>query len=140
MPREQGPEWENVALVQPEGTDGVKQVKNKCKLCEHVFHGGAMRIRKKEQQEAQDRQLNRAPNSASAALAKKQKTLAGCVSQGLPNNFHQRISPHTLHGHLSVHNFKTDLSAFQNSRTTNDPTLVGPGYRSNRMANRKALT
>eukprot|EP00983_Pelagomonas_calceolata_P045473 1139753-Pelagomonas_calceolata.AAC.6 len=25
--------------------DGVKQGKNKCKLCEHVFHGGATRIK-----------------------------------------------------------------------------------------------
>eukprot|EP00983_Pelagomonas_calceolata_P108612 1159477-Pelagomonas_calceolata.AAC.5 len=25
--------------------DGVKQGKDKCKLCEHVFHGGATRIR-----------------------------------------------------------------------------------------------
>eukprot|EP00983_Pelagomonas_calceolata_P074938 1152782-Pelagomonas_calceolata.AAC.2 len=47
MPREKGPEWNHVTLVQHEGTDGVKQWKNKCNLCEllHVFHGGAMRIR-----------------------------------------------------------------------------------------------
>eukprot|EP00983_Pelagomonas_calceolata_P122376 1160902-Pelagomonas_calceolata.AAC.5 len=45
MPREKGPEWEYVTLVQPKGTDGVKQGKNKCKLCEHVSHGGATRIR-----------------------------------------------------------------------------------------------
>eukprot|EP00983_Pelagomonas_calceolata_P073939 1152332-Pelagomonas_calceolata.AAC.15 len=47
LPREKGPEWDYVTLVQPEGTDEVKQGKNKCKLCEHVFHGGAhaMRIR-----------------------------------------------------------------------------------------------
>eukprot|EP00983_Pelagomonas_calceolata_P040304 1137557-Pelagomonas_calceolata.AAC.5 len=45
MPREKGPEWEYVTLVQPEGTDGEKQGKNKCKLCEHMFHGGATCIR-----------------------------------------------------------------------------------------------
>eukprot|EP00983_Pelagomonas_calceolata_P118660 1160528-Pelagomonas_calceolata.AAC.5 len=33
MPREKGPEWDYVTFVQPEGTDGVKQGKNKCKLC-----------------------------------------------------------------------------------------------------------
>eukprot|EP00983_Pelagomonas_calceolata_P118760 1160534-Pelagomonas_calceolata.AAC.29 len=40
MPREKGPERDYVTLVQHEGTDGVKQWKNKCKLCEllHVFH------------------------------------------------------------------------------------------------------
>eukprot|EP00983_Pelagomonas_calceolata_P043868 1139071-Pelagomonas_calceolata.AAC.2 len=45
MPREKGPEWDYVTLVQPECTYGVKQVKNKCKLCEHAFHGGATHIR-----------------------------------------------------------------------------------------------
>eukprot|EP00983_Pelagomonas_calceolata_P064841 1148314-Pelagomonas_calceolata.AAC.5 len=44
-PRGKIPEWEYVTLVHPEGTFGVKQVKNKCKQCEHVFHGGATRIR-----------------------------------------------------------------------------------------------
>eukprot|EP00983_Pelagomonas_calceolata_P113163 1159958-Pelagomonas_calceolata.AAC.2 len=45
MPTEKGPEWDYVKLVQPEGTYGVKQGKNKCKLCECVFHQGATRIR-----------------------------------------------------------------------------------------------
>eukprot|EP00983_Pelagomonas_calceolata_P003399 110969-Pelagomonas_calceolata.AAC.2 len=45
MPTEKGLEWGHVTLVHHGGTDGVKQGKNKCKLCEHVFHGGAMRIR-----------------------------------------------------------------------------------------------
>ena len=45
MPKEKGPEWDYVTPVQPEGTDGAKQSKNKCKLCEHVYHGGAWRIR-----------------------------------------------------------------------------------------------
>eukprot|EP00983_Pelagomonas_calceolata_P076045 1153256-Pelagomonas_calceolata.AAC.3 len=35
MPRKKGPEWDYVTLVEPEDTDGVKQGKNKCKLCEH---------------------------------------------------------------------------------------------------------
>eukprot|EP00983_Pelagomonas_calceolata_P086032 1156674-Pelagomonas_calceolata.AAC.11 len=30
MPIEKGPEWDNVTLVQHEGTDGLKQGKNKC--------------------------------------------------------------------------------------------------------------
>eukprot|EP00983_Pelagomonas_calceolata_P094080 1157845-Pelagomonas_calceolata.AAC.8 len=33
-PREKGPEWVYVTLLQYEGMDGVKQWKNKCKLCE----------------------------------------------------------------------------------------------------------
>eukprot|EP00983_Pelagomonas_calceolata_P020922 657664-Pelagomonas_calceolata.AAC.1 len=45
MPIEKGPEWDYITLVQHEGMDGVKQGKNKCKLCEHVFHGCAARIR-----------------------------------------------------------------------------------------------
>eukprot|EP00983_Pelagomonas_calceolata_P067085 1149345-Pelagomonas_calceolata.AAC.7 len=45
MPIEKGTECDYITLVQPEGTDGVKQGKNKCKLCEYVFHGGTMRIR-----------------------------------------------------------------------------------------------
>eukprot|EP00983_Pelagomonas_calceolata_P002915 96194-Pelagomonas_calceolata.AAC.2 len=45
MPRGKGPEWDYVTLVQPDGTDGVKQVKNECKLCEHVVYGGATCIR-----------------------------------------------------------------------------------------------
>eukprot|EP00983_Pelagomonas_calceolata_P047511 1140685-Pelagomonas_calceolata.AAC.10 len=36
MPREKGPEWDYVTLDQPEGTDGVKQGMNKCKLCARV--------------------------------------------------------------------------------------------------------
>eukprot|EP00983_Pelagomonas_calceolata_P114585 1160110-Pelagomonas_calceolata.AAC.4 len=47
MPREKGLKWDYVTLAQHEGTDGVKQWKDKCKLCEllHVFYGGAARIR-----------------------------------------------------------------------------------------------
>eukprot|EP00983_Pelagomonas_calceolata_P116426 1160302-Pelagomonas_calceolata.AAC.5 len=47
MPNEKGPEWNYITLVQPNGTDGVRQVKNRlqCKLCEQVFHEGATRIR-----------------------------------------------------------------------------------------------
>eukprot|EP00983_Pelagomonas_calceolata_P036792 1134534-Pelagomonas_calceolata.AAC.1 len=126
MPREKGPEWGYVTLEQHEGTDGVKQVKNKCKLCEHVFHGGATRIRlhflqvpgcgvakctaaedklgrakkvmqqleqdsrKKEQQEAQERQFDRAPAPAAVAAApvKKRKTPADYVPKSLLNNLH----------------------------------------------------
>eukprot|EP00983_Pelagomonas_calceolata_P093053 1157732-Pelagomonas_calceolata.AAC.11 len=53
--------------------------------------------RKREQQEAQDRQLDRAMAfaAAAAAPAKKQKTLANHVSQGLPNNCHQQNLPRT---------------------------------------------
>eukprot|EP00983_Pelagomonas_calceolata_P063738 1147853-Pelagomonas_calceolata.AAC.2 len=98
---EKGPVWDYVTLAQPEDTDGVKQVKNACKLCEHVFHGGA-RIRlhslqapgcrvakctaaegklepvKKvvqqlEQQVAQDRQLDKATASAAVAAAPAKK-------------------------------------------------------------------
>ena len=45
MPKEKGAEWDYLTPVQPEGADGAKQSKNKCKLCEHVYHGGAWRIR-----------------------------------------------------------------------------------------------
>eukprot|EP00983_Pelagomonas_calceolata_P036959 1136133-Pelagomonas_calceolata.AAC.1 len=45
MQIEKGPEWDYVTLVQHESTDGVKQGKNKRFALEHVFHGGAARIR-----------------------------------------------------------------------------------------------
>eukprot|EP00983_Pelagomonas_calceolata_P077301 1153805-Pelagomonas_calceolata.AAC.4 len=45
MPIEKGSERDYVTLVQHEGTDGVKQGKNKCFALEHVFHGGAARNR-----------------------------------------------------------------------------------------------
>eukprot|EP00983_Pelagomonas_calceolata_P042592 1138562-Pelagomonas_calceolata.AAC.4 len=45
VPTEKGSERNYVTLAQHEGTDGVKQGKNNCFALEHVFHGGATRIR-----------------------------------------------------------------------------------------------
>ena len=43
MPREKGPEWEYVVVLPPD--DENKHERVQCKLCQHVFQGGASRIR-----------------------------------------------------------------------------------------------
>eukprot|EP00983_Pelagomonas_calceolata_P130093 1161659-Pelagomonas_calceolata.AAC.22 len=97
MPREKGPEWDYVTLIQPEGTDGVRQAtllvisccgvakctaaEDKLEPVKKVMQQLEQDSRNREQQEAQGRQLHRATSAAAAAPAKKQKTIAGCVSR-----------------------------------------------------------
>eukprot|EP00983_Pelagomonas_calceolata_P021911 687339-Pelagomonas_calceolata.AAC.1 len=72
MPREKGCEWVYVKSVQPEGTDGVKQVE-RCMLCEHRVPGCGMAkcaaAEDKLEPVKKDQQLNRATASVSAAAA-----------------------------------------------------------------------
>eukprot|EP00983_Pelagomonas_calceolata_P127958 1161466-Pelagomonas_calceolata.AAC.12 len=132
MPREKGPEWDYVTLVQHEGTDGVKQWKNKRQLCEllHVFHGGAMRIRlhflqvpgcgvpsvqqlrtlgmRRGRRRGGSRKRSPAVLTSTGRVglqAKKSTTWEVKVSQGLPNDLHLRILPCTPTATSSVHEY-----------------------------------
>eukprot|EP00983_Pelagomonas_calceolata_P047486 1140667-Pelagomonas_calceolata.AAC.3 len=112
----------------------------KCRAAEDKLEPGKkvmqqLDSRKKEQQAAQDRQLDGAMASASAAAApaNKQNTLADCVRDlanmgieglsGPPQLFTSEFYHALQTANFSVHNFKTILSILKMLQIMNDPTL-----------------